>query len=120
MATFKVLETRFQKFIKSQILLDDEDDIMTHKVNERHMQTTEEKDDTSKALAVSLVETKSSGTESGEDDTSSRSRNDAHVNDADIRLIYDEEPMAEIPMFADDNVSAIGQQYTKQPEFNNE
>nr|GFA51237.1 hypothetical protein [Tanacetum cinerariifolium] len=40
-------------------------------VNERQMQTTEEKD------------------------TSSRSGNDAHDDDADIRPIYDEEPMAE-------------------------
>ncbi|GJX75047.1 hypothetical protein Tco_0313642 [Tanacetum coccineum] len=111
MASFKVLETRFQKFIKSRILLDDEDDIMTHKyfleytqleVQQfrdtliQHMEsTTEKKDYTSKALAVRLVETKSSGTESGEDDTSSRSRNDAHVDDVDIRPIYDEEPMAE-------------------------
>ncbi|GJS91118.1 hypothetical protein Tco_0773754 [Tanacetum coccineum] len=40
-------------------------------VNERHMQTTEEKD------------------------TSIRSGNDAHADDVDIRSIYDEEPMAE-------------------------
>ncbi|GJW42868.1 hypothetical protein Tco_0071667 [Tanacetum coccineum] len=35
------------------------------------------------------------GTESQEQDTSSRSGNDAHVDDADIRPIYNEEPMAE-------------------------
>ncbi|GJW88327.1 hypothetical protein Tco_0163667 [Tanacetum coccineum] len=64
-------------------------------VNERQMQTTEEKVDMSKALDASLVETLCSGTESGEQDTSSRSRNDAHADDADIRPIYDEEPMAE-------------------------
>ncbi|GKG51871.1 hypothetical protein Tco_0544509, partial [Tanacetum coccineum] len=39
-------------------------------VNERQIQTTEDKVD-----------------------TSSRSRNDAHADDADIRPIYDEEPM---------------------------
>ncbi|GJW66311.1 hypothetical protein Tco_0120735 [Tanacetum coccineum] len=44
--------------------------------------------DTSKALDASLVDTKSSGTESGEQDTSSRSGNDAHADDADIRPIY--------------------------------
>ncbi|GJX00687.1 hypothetical protein Tco_0184600 [Tanacetum coccineum] len=38
----------------------------------------------------------SNGTESKEQDTSSRSGNDAHVDDADIRPINDEEPMAEI------------------------
>ncbi|GJY19501.1 hypothetical protein Tco_0390992 [Tanacetum coccineum] len=40
--------------------------------------------------------------------------------DADIRPIYDEEPMAEVQMTADDNVSATGQQHTEQPESNNE
>nr|GEX11908.1 hypothetical protein [Tanacetum cinerariifolium] len=62
-------------------------------VNERHMQKIEEKIDTSKALDASMVDTESSGTESKEQDTSSRSGNDAH-DDADIRPIYDEEPMA--------------------------
>ncbi|GKB59810.1 hypothetical protein Tco_0915996, partial [Tanacetum coccineum] len=33
-------------------------------------------------------------TESKEQDTSSKSRNDAHADDVDIRTIYDEEPMA--------------------------
>ncbi|GJV96280.1 hypothetical protein Tco_1547857 [Tanacetum coccineum] len=62
----------------------------------------------------------SNGTESKEQDTSSRSGNDAHVDDADIRPIYNEEPMAEVQMTADDNVSATGQQHTEQPEFINE
>nr|GFB58506.1 hypothetical protein [Tanacetum cinerariifolium] len=64
-------------------------------VNERQMQTTEEKVDMSQALDASSVNTKSSRTESKEQDTSSRSGNDAHVDDADIKPIYDEEPMAE-------------------------
>nr|GEW64376.1 hypothetical protein [Tanacetum cinerariifolium]GEW89678.1 hypothetical protein [Tanacetum cinerariifolium] len=50
-------------------------------VNERQMQTTEEKVDTSKALDASLVDIESSGTESKEQDTSSRSGNDAHDDD---------------------------------------
>ncbi|GJX76991.1 hypothetical protein Tco_0323802 [Tanacetum coccineum] len=41
-------------------------------VNERQMQTTEEKVDTSKALDASLVDTESSGMESKEQDTSNR------------------------------------------------
>ncbi|GKD84638.1 hypothetical protein Tco_1355792, partial [Tanacetum coccineum] len=89
-------------------------------VNERQMQTTEEKVDTSKALDASLVDTESSGTESKEQDTSSRSGNDAHADDADIRPIYDEEPMAEVQTTAEINVFATGQQHTEQPEFNNE
>ncbi|GJZ55678.1 hypothetical protein Tco_0610871 [Tanacetum coccineum] len=59
-------------------------------VNERQMQTTEENIDTSKAL------------------------------DANIRPIYDEEPMVEVQLFVDNNVFATGQQHTEQPEFNNE
>ncbi|GJX11427.1 hypothetical protein Tco_0201286 [Tanacetum coccineum] len=90
------------------------------RVNERQIQTTEEKVDSSKALDASLVIIESNGTESKEQDTSSRSGNDAHVDDADIRPIYDEEPMAEVQMTADDNVSATGQQHTEQPEFINE
>ncbi|GJW02982.1 hypothetical protein Tco_1561838 [Tanacetum coccineum] len=89
------------------------------RVNERQMQTTEEKVDTSKALDASLVDTKSSGTESVEQDTSSRSGNDAHAYDADIRPIYDEEPMAEVQLIADHNVFATRQHHTEQPEFNN-
>ncbi|GKB20343.1 hypothetical protein Tco_0854266 [Tanacetum coccineum] len=136
MASFKVLETQFQMFIKSRMYMDDEYVVMTrnyflqytqleipefrdtliqhmesvkksiderakHKqeynswVNERQMQTTEDKVDSSKALDASLVDTESSGTTLKEQDTSSRSGNDAHADDADIRPIYDEEPMAE-------------------------
>nr|GFA62611.1 hypothetical protein [Tanacetum cinerariifolium] len=65
-------------------------------VNERQMQTTEEKVDMSKALDASLVDTESNRTESKEQNTSNISRNDAHADDADIRPIYDEEPMAEV------------------------
>ncbi|GJY55375.1 hypothetical protein Tco_0454490 [Tanacetum coccineum] len=125
MAAFKVLETQFQKFIKSRTYLDDEYVIMTRKeydsrVNERQMQTTEGKVDTSNALNASLVNTESSRIASGEQDTSSRSGNDAHTDDADIRPIYDEEPMAEVHTTAGIIVFATGQQHTEQPKFNNE
>ncbi|GJR81756.1 hypothetical protein Tco_0152541 [Tanacetum coccineum] len=110
MASFKVLETQFQMFIKSQIYLDDE----------YVMQITEEKVDTIKALEASLVDTESRGTESKVQDISSRSRNHAHADDADIKRIYDEEPMAKVQTTTEINVFAIGQQHTKQPEFNNE
>ncbi|GKC42533.1 hypothetical protein Tco_1060255 [Tanacetum coccineum] len=90
------------------------------RVNERQMQTTEGKVDMSKALDVSLVDTKSRGIESEKQDTSSRSENDINVDDADIRSIYNEEPMAEVQLTADHNVYATGQQHTQQPEFSNE
>nr|GEX45706.1 hypothetical protein [Tanacetum cinerariifolium] len=59
-------------------------------------------------------------TESKEQDTSSRSGNDAHADNADIRPIYDEEPMAKVQSTAEIIVFATGQQHTEQPEFNNE
>ncbi|GJW52291.1 hypothetical protein Tco_0093642 [Tanacetum coccineum] len=136
MASFKVLETQFQMFIKSRMYMDDEYVVMTrnyflqytqleipefrdtliqhmesvkksideralHKreydiwVNERQMQTTEDKVDSSKALDASLVDTESSGTTLKEQDNNNRSGYESHADDADIRPIYDEELMAE-------------------------
>ncbi|GJR62510.1 hypothetical protein Tco_1504672 [Tanacetum coccineum] len=60
------------------------------RVNDRLMQTTDEKVDSSKEL------------------------------DANIIPIYDEEPMVEVQMTAEINVFATRQQHTEQPEFNNE
>ncbi|GKB04341.1 hypothetical protein Tco_0832484 [Tanacetum coccineum] len=91
-----------------------------NRVNKRLTQTTEENVDSSKALDASLVIIESNRTGSQEQDTSSRSGNDAHVDDADIRPIYNEEPMAEVQTSAEINVFAIGQQHTEQPELNNE
>ncbi|GKC90453.1 hypothetical protein Tco_1151102 [Tanacetum coccineum] len=79
------------------------------------MQTTEDKVDSRKALNASLVDTESSRTTLKEQDTSSRSG-----YDADIRPIYDEEPMAEVQTTAKINIFATGQQHIEQPEFNNE
>ncbi|GJW46973.1 RNA-directed DNA polymerase, eukaryota [Tanacetum coccineum] len=47
-------------------------------------------------------------------------QNDAHVDNADIRPINNEEPMAEVQTTAEINIFATGQQHTEQPEFNNE
>ncbi|GJR59749.1 hypothetical protein Tco_1501911 [Tanacetum coccineum] len=115
MASFRVLETQFLTFIKSWIYLDDEyksiNERTHHKreydsrVNERHM-TTKEKVDTSKALDASLVDTESSVIESKEQDTSSRSGNDAHADDANIIPIYNVELMAEVQTTAEINVFA--------------
>ncbi|GJU22748.1 retrovirus-related pol polyprotein from transposon TNT 1-94 [Tanacetum coccineum] len=112
---------QFMEYVKKSI-----DERALHKeeynswVNERQMQTTEYKVDLSKALDASLVDTKSSRTTLKEQDISSRSGNDAHADDADIKPIYDEEPMVEVQTTAEINVFAIGQQHTEQPEFNNE
>ncbi|GKA96464.1 hypothetical protein Tco_0818559 [Tanacetum coccineum] len=84
------------------------------------IQTTKEKVDTSKALDARLVNTDSNGTGSRNQDTSSSLGNDVDANDADIKPVYDKEPMAEVQLTAENNVFATGQQHTKQPEFNNE
>ncbi|GJU24352.1 hypothetical protein Tco_1162973 [Tanacetum coccineum] len=89
-------------------------------VNERQLQTKEGKVDTCKAFDVSLVITESSGTKFEKQDTHNKSVNDADVDDANIKPIYDEEPMAEVQLTADNNVFATGQQHIEQPEFNNE
>ncbi|GJX92418.1 hypothetical protein Tco_0345744 [Tanacetum coccineum] len=90
------------------------------RVNKRQMQTQESKIDTGKAVDADLVVTESSGTESEVQDDSSRSGNDTDADDADIRPIYDEEPMAEVQLTAECNIFAIGQQHTEQPEIINE
>ncbi|GKF09339.1 hypothetical protein Tco_0043563 [Tanacetum coccineum] len=78
------------------------------RVNKRQMQTQESKIDTGKAVDVDLVVTESSGIESEVQDDSSRSGNDTDVDDAYIRLIYDEEPMTEVQLTVECNIFAIG------------
>ncbi|GJV81509.1 hypothetical protein Tco_1517379 [Tanacetum coccineum] len=89
------------------------------RVNERQTQTKVGKVDTSKALDASLIDIKSSRIESGEQDINNRSGNDAHADDADIRPIYDEEIMDEVPTTTEINVFVIGQLHAEQPESNN-
>ncbi|GKA54198.1 gag-pol polyprotein [Tanacetum coccineum] len=90
------------------------------RVNKRQMQTLESKIDTGKAVDDDLVVTKSSGIESEVQDDNSRSGNDTDVVDANIRPIYDEEPMAEVQLTVKYNIFDIGQQHTEQPEIINE
>ncbi|GJX84349.1 hypothetical protein Tco_0335123 [Tanacetum coccineum] len=86
------------------------------RVNKRQMQTQESKIDTGKALDADLVDTESIRTDSTVQDDSSRSGNDTDADDADIRPIYDEEPMAEVQLTAECNIFAIGQQNYAAPE----
>ncbi|GJV27112.1 hypothetical protein Tco_1383560 [Tanacetum coccineum] len=67
------------------------------RVNKRHLQTKESKIDRGKAVVNGLVVMESNGTKSEVQDDSSRSGNDTDADDADIKPIYDEEPMAEYP-----------------------
>ncbi|GJR59786.1 hypothetical protein Tco_1501948 [Tanacetum coccineum] len=89
-------------------------------VNERQMQMQEGKVDTVKALDVCIVVTESSRTESEKHDTSSRSENDTHDEDANIRLVNDEEPMAEVQLTAVYDVLAKEQQQAEQPKIIND
>ncbi|GKA91528.1 hypothetical protein Tco_0813398 [Tanacetum coccineum] len=66
-----------------------------------NIQTQESKVDTGKAVDVDLVITESNGSESEVKDDSSRSGNDTDANGADIKHIYDEEPMAEVQLTAE-------------------
>ncbi|GKB07276.1 hypothetical protein Tco_0835560 [Tanacetum coccineum] len=90
------------------------------RVNKGQMLMQESKIDTGKAVDADLVITESNGTESEVQDESSRSGNDTNDDDADIRPIYDEEPMTEVHLTAECNIFAIGQQHTEQPEIINE
>ncbi|GJR79544.1 hypothetical protein Tco_0150329 [Tanacetum coccineum] len=61
-----------------------------------------------------------SRTELEKQDTSSRSGNDTDTDNAYIRPIYDEEPIAELQLTAGCNIFATGQQHTEQPQIINE
>nr|GEV78851.1 hypothetical protein [Tanacetum cinerariifolium] len=60
------------------------------------MHSKERKIDSSKALDDDLGVTEINGTESEKHDTSSRSENDTHAEDADIKPVNDKEPMVEV------------------------
>nr|GEY10954.1 hypothetical protein [Tanacetum cinerariifolium] len=87
------------------------------RMNERQMQSRESKVVLSKAFDVSLVVTECSGTKSDEHITSTSSGTYiAHVVDADIRPINDQEPSTEVHLTAQYNVLANEQQHTDQSE----
>ncbi|GKD59658.1 hypothetical protein Tco_1297167 [Tanacetum coccineum] len=90
------------------------------RVNRRQMLKQESKVDSGKALDASLVVTKISGIESGKQDTSIRLGNDADADNAYIKPIYDEEPMAEVQLTAEYNIFATRQQHTEQSKIINE
>ncbi|GJS04316.1 hypothetical protein Tco_0320824 [Tanacetum coccineum] len=127
--TFWVVNNQFQKFINSKFTLD-YDSQMTdtyfveytgieyeRRVNKRHMQTQESMIHTGKAVDNGLVVMESIRTESEVQDDNNRSGNDTYADDADIRPIYDEEPMAEVQLTAECNIFAIGQQHIEQPKI---
>ncbi|GJW76452.1 hypothetical protein Tco_0138134 [Tanacetum coccineum] len=88
------------------------------RVNKRQMQTQESKIDTGKALDTDLVDIESIRLDSTVQDDNSRPGNDA--NNADIRPIYDKEPMVEVQLTAECNIFTIEQQHTEQSKIINE
>nr|GFD28655.1 hypothetical protein [Tanacetum cinerariifolium] len=90
MIAFSGVNNQFQEFIDSQ-----------------------SKIDMGKAINDDLVVTESSGTESEVQDDNSRPGNDTDADNADIRPIYDKEPMAKVQLTAECNIFAIGQQHTE-------
>ncbi|GJU63324.1 hypothetical protein Tco_1245159 [Tanacetum coccineum] len=84
------------------------------RVNEIQMQRQEGEVDRGKALDTDLVVTESRGTESEKHDTNSRSENDTHVEDADIKPVNYKVPMIEVQMTAEHNVLANEHHHTGQ------
>ncbi|GJS12003.1 hypothetical protein Tco_0368799 [Tanacetum coccineum] len=109
MSAFLVINKQFQQFIDSKFTLDYNSHI-TNKyfveytgIEVKHFKDTllrqmgnVKKSVAERTLDNGLVVMESNGTESEVQDDSSRSRNDTDANDADIKPIYDEEPMAKI------------------------
>ncbi|GJR06906.1 reverse transcriptase domain-containing protein [Tanacetum coccineum] len=102
MAAFWVVNNQFQKDILLQLMGNIKKSIAERTRHQRHYDRRLNK--------------RQIGKESKVQDDSSRSRNDTDADDADIRPIYDEEPMAEVQLTAECNICAIGQQHTEQPE----
>nr|GEV94299.1 chitinase II [Tanacetum cinerariifolium] len=103
MAAFKVLETQFQTFIKSQIYLDDEYVTMTRKYFLEYTQleipkfhdTLIQHMESVKKSIDERAQHKQDRTESRKHNTSSSLGNDVDADDADIKPVYNEEPMVE-------------------------
>ncbi|GJT95300.1 hypothetical protein Tco_1090818 [Tanacetum coccineum] len=124
---FWVVNNQFQKFIDSKFTLD-YDSQMTDTyfveytgIEVQHFRDTllQHLGNVKKSVAERHVikDSMKKGTDSTVQDDSSRSGNDTDADDADIRPIYDEEPMAEVQLTAECNIFAIGQQHTEQPEI---
>ncbi|GJU73610.1 hypothetical protein Tco_1265015 [Tanacetum coccineum] len=131
MASFKVLETQFQMFIKSKIYLNDEYIVMTRNYFLQYTQLDIPE------FRETLVQFMEYVKKSIDERALHKREHDSRVNerqtqttmekvdtskelDANIRPIYDEEPKDEVQMTTNNNVSAKGQQHTEQPEFINE
>nr|GFC31287.1 hypothetical protein [Tanacetum cinerariifolium] len=89
-------------------------------LNSATKDTQESTIDMGNAVHADLVVIESNGTESTVPVDNSRTGNDTDANDAVIKPIYDEEPMAKVQLTTECNIFAIGQQHTEQPEIIND
>ncbi|GJR85667.1 hypothetical protein Tco_0209678 [Tanacetum coccineum] len=122
MTAFWVVNNQFQKFIDSKFTLDYDSQMTdTYFVEYTRLEVQHFRDTLLQHLGnvkKSVAErTQSIRTDSTVQDDNSRSGNDTDADDADIRPIYVEEPMAEVQLTAECNIFAIVQQHTKQPEI---
>ncbi|GJR66949.1 hypothetical protein Tco_0013014 [Tanacetum coccineum] len=83
-------------------------------VNETQMQMQEGKVDMGKALDDGSVITESNGTKLDKQDTSNRPGSDTNTEDAVIRPVNDQEPLAEVQLTAQHTVLANEQQHSMQ------
>ncbi|GJS01703.1 hypothetical protein Tco_0318211 [Tanacetum coccineum] len=126
MTAFWVVNNQFQKFIDSKFTLDYDSQMTdTYFVEYTGIEVQHFRD----TLLQHLGNVKKSVAErtrhqrqidSTLQDDNSRSGNDTNTDNADIRPIYDEEPMVEVQLTAECNIIAIGQQHTEQPKIINE
>ncbi|GKA42624.1 hypothetical protein Tco_0735284 [Tanacetum coccineum] len=87
------------------------------KINSLENALSKSMNETQMQMQEGKVDIESSGTKSDEQDTSSRSRNDADTKDAVIRPVNDQEPLAEVQLTAQHNILANEQQYSEQSPF---
>ncbi|GJU95259.1 hypothetical protein Tco_1320015 [Tanacetum coccineum] len=112
MTAFWVVNNQFQNFIDSKFTLDYDSQMTDTRfvqytgIEVQHFRDTllQHLGNVKKSVAERTRHKRQSG-------------NDTDADDADIRPIYDEEPMAEVQLTAECNIFAIGQQHTEQPEI---
>ncbi|GJY02456.1 hypothetical protein Tco_0360608 [Tanacetum coccineum] len=128
MVAFWVVNNHFQKFIDSKFSLD-YDSQMTDKyfveytgIEVKHFRDTllQHMGNVKKSVAERTRHQRQYERRVNKRHMQTKSGNDTDADDADIRPIYDKEPMAQVQLTAKCNIFAIGQQHTEQPEIINE
>ncbi|GJX99069.1 hypothetical protein Tco_0356088, partial [Tanacetum coccineum] len=114
-SALSVISVQFHRFIHSDVLKP-VDPYSSYVSSHREVQSsvTSSGDETSSGIVSDEGNDQSLENQSNTSgDTSSRSGNDAHVDDEDIRPIYDEEPLVEVPNNDENNVFTNERQHSK-------